>query len=228
MPALRRVRLRDGHPLLRGGANAFVPPALATIRVVPAGPAPRSPFGGPVVPRRALEEAAARLADWYRAGVLDAVGRLPLQPADPSFPDVTLSLAKDRRLFSRTLQLMVVADTAGDGPEADGALALRIRRLFRRHQLEWKGAAPPDGDRWRVAFVDAGLVRGAATMTNVRELRLGYASGEHRWSLRLVTLAGALIGTSPGAGIVVPLEPEDVDGLLQVLRAFVAGARGVV
>src|SRR5207237_10869207 len=98
-------------------------------------------------------------------------------------------------------------DTPYDGAEADGALALRIRRLCRRNQLEWKGAAPPDGDRWRVAFVDAGLVRGAATMTNVRELRLGYASGEHRWLLRLVTLAGALIGTSPGPGSAVPLQP---------------------
>ena len=63
-------------------------------------------------------------------------------------------------------------------------------------------------------------------MTNVRELRLSYTPAERRWRLRLLTLAGSLIGTSPGAGIVIPFEPEDVDGLVQILRAFVAGARG--
>ena len=40
------------------------------------------------------------------------------------------------------------------------------------------------------------------------------------WRLRLVTLAGAVIGTGPGAAIPVPLEPDDVKGLLAVLRAF--------
>jgi hypothetical protein len=62
-------------------------------------------------------------------------------------------------------------------------------------------------------------------MTNVRELVLSWSAAGRSWRLRLVTLAGALIGTSPGAAVAVPLEPEDVEGLLRILRAFRAGAK---
>lgn len=159
---------------------------------------------------------------------MEVPGRLRLVAHDPSLPTLTLSLERDRRLFSRTLQLVVAAEATGGGPDGDARLGLRARRLLHRDRLDWEGVAPPDAERWRTAFVDAGVVRGAATMTNVRELRLSYASEDGRWRLRLVTLAGALIGTSPGAGIIVPLEPDDVDGLMRVLRAFVAGPRAVV
>jgi len=192
---------------------------------VSSGSSPRSPFGGPLQPQRALEDAAARLAEWYRVSAFEN-GRVVLASDDTALPDAALSLEKDRRLFSRTFQLVVTAFAPGDGPAADAALALRARRVLRRDQLEWSGAEPPDGNRWVAAFVDAGLLSGAATMTNVRELRLSHERGQGRWSLRLVTLAGALIGTSPGSAIVVPLEPEDVDGLMQILRALPAGARG--
>ena len=63
-------------------------------------------------------------------------------------------------------------------------------------------------------------------MTNVRDLQLSWSASERTWRIRLVTLAGALIGTSPGAAITVPLEPEDVSGLLALLRGFVAAASG--
>jgi len=57
-------------------------------------------------------------------------------------------------------------------------------------------------------------------MTGIQDLRLTWSPDERRWTLRLQTLAGALVGTAPGSSIAVPLEPEDVDGLLQILRAF--------
>jgi len=58
------------------------------------------------------------------------------------------------------------------------------------------------------------------TMTGIQDVRLTWTPEERRWRLRLQTLAGALIGTAPGSSIAVPLEPDDVDGLLQILRAF--------
>jgi len=59
-------------------------------------------------------------------------------------------------------------------------------------------------------------------MTGIQELRLTWSPDERRWTLRLQTLAGALIGTAPGSSIAVPLEPDDVDGLLQILRALLS------
>jgi hypothetical protein len=138
---------------------------------------------------------------------------------------VTLSLERDRRLFSRTMQLVVEAHEAGAGPSADAALVMRARRMRRRFELEWR-SPPPDDDAARDRFVRAGLSEGARTMTNVQELVLSWSAANRSWRLRLVTLAGALIGTSPGAAVAVPLEPEDVDGLLVVLRAFRTGAAG--
>jgi hypothetical protein len=57
-------------------------------------------------------------------------------------------------------------------------------------------------------------------MTGIQDLQLAWAPEEGRWTLRLQTLAGALVGTAPGSSIAIPLEPDDVDGLLQILRAF--------
>ena len=57
-------------------------------------------------------------------------------------------------------------------------------------------------------------------MTGVQGLRLTWEPGDGRWTLRVHTLAGALIGTAPSSAIAVGFEPEDVDGLLRLLRAF--------
>jgi hypothetical protein len=183
------------------------------------GPSP----GSAASARETLEKVADRLSEWFRPQ--RAVGgSVPLVSASDALPDVELSLERDRRLFSRTMQLLVVARNAGDGPPEDAALALRARRILRRDQLDWRGVSPPDGDALTERFVQAGVVDGVRTMTNVRELELSWSASERWWRLRLLTLAGALIGTSPGAAVAVPLEPEDVEGLLMVLRAFRAGS----
>ena len=75
-------------------------------------------------------------------------------------------------------------------------------------------------------FERAGIMDGIRRMTNVRELSLAWSAGERRWRLRLITLAGALIGTSPLTSVAVPLEPDDGEGLILILRAFLAGAAG--
>lgn len=185
---------------------------------------PASPFGRPPAPRDALDALARRLAEWYRP---EPAGRtsVRLQADDDDLPDVTLEFERERRLFSRTMQLVATASVAGvAGPAEDGVIDLRTRRLLRRGQLEWREPAP-QGDDAALRFADAGVSRGAETMTNVRELTIAWSSADRRWTLRLVTLAGALIGTAPGSAIPIGLEPEDVDGLLAVLRAFVRGAR---
>ena len=68
------------------------------------------------------------------------------------------------------------------------------------------------------------MTNGASTMTGIRTLELSWRPEQHKWSLRLETLAGALIGTAPGSALVVGLEQEDRDGLFQVLRAFLRAA----
>jgi hypothetical protein len=186
----------------------------------------RSPFGSPTSPQRALEAVGERLSEWYRAEPFAIGGRLELRAADDELPDVTLSLERDRRLFSRTLQLAVEASAIGSGPAADAALALRTRTFLRRYRFDWREPVGAGAGGVIEGFLGAGLERGVSTMTNVRELTLRWSQDERRWRLRLVTLAGALIGTSPGAAIAIPLEAEDVDGLLTILRALVRGARG--
>jgi hypothetical protein len=141
---------------------------------------------------------------------------------DPTdgLPEARLSLARDRRLFSRTLALVVRAEVHGAGPEQGGLLRFHQARLRRRGELRWE---PPTETpiAWVERFVEAGLVAGAATMTNVGSLTVLRTPETSSWKLELRTLAGALIGTGPGSSVAIPLEPEDVEGLLAVLRALV-------
>lgn len=188
--------------------------------------APVSPFGSPVPPGEALSAVGNHLAEWYRAIPGTDGRRVRLLAAATDLPDATLSFERERRLFSRTRQLLVESEAPGHGPSGDGTLVVRARRLRRRFDVEWLGSTAEGRGESRHAFLAAGLAAGAQTMTNVRELSCGWSASERRWRLRLVTLAGALIGTSPVAAVAVPLEPEDVDGLLAVLRAFKAGAAG--
>jgi hypothetical protein len=176
-------------------------------------------FGSPVSPRESLQAVGDQLADWFephRAGE----SSLRLRAVSEDLPAVTLSYQRERRLFSRTLQLVVEAPQRGTGPSKDAAFGMRARRLRKRWKLEWS-APPPSGEEGILdQFVHAGLSEGAHTMTNVRELGVSWSLARQEWTLRLVTLAGALIGTSPGAWITVPLEPEDLRGLLGILRGF--------
>ena len=162
---------------------------------------------------------AVQLTEWFDP---QRVGdsSLRLHAVSDGLPDIALSYQRDRRLFSRTLQLVIEAQVSGPGPSGDARIAARARRLRRRLDLEWVGSLPPGEEGTRDRFVRAGLSAGARTMTNVRELVVSWSAAEAMWRLRLVTLAGAVIGTAPGAAIPVPLEPDDVNGLLAVLRAF--------
>lgn len=184
-------------------------------------------FGSPTSPQQALGSVGDRLSEWFQPQPAPATGAsLLLVSATDDLPDVGLSLERDRRLFSRTMQLVVEAHEPGAGPSTDAAVVMRTRRMQHRFELEGRSPSRPDGDVARDRFARAGLTEGARTMTSVVELALAWSPADRHWRLRLVTLAGALIGTSPGAAVAVPLEPEDVEGLLVVLRAFKAGAAG--
>ena len=119
-------------------------------------------------------------------------------------------------MFSRTWPLVVDAVEDGLGPPTKTSLRLHRPRL--RGSPRLRGA--PDLDPWARRFADAGLLAGARTMTGIQDLRLAWTPEDRRWRLRLQTLAGALVGTAPGSSIAVPLEPDDIDGLLRILRAF--------
>jgi hypothetical protein len=176
------------------------------------------PFGSKAGPAEALAAVAASLDRWYRAVPTERPATLRLESGSPDLPDVLLGLVPERRLFSRTLALAVTAEVAGTGPDRDVHLALSPLRPFaRRRRLVGHGADP---------FERAGLMGGVPRMTNVRELRLDWSADARRWRLELTTLAGALIGTSPMTSVAVPLEPDDVEGLVEILRAFRAAAGG--
>ena len=168
-------------------------------------------------PAEAVATAAAALAPPFRVAVPPSSGRVRLESQDPGLPDVDLSLVRDGRLFSRTWPLVV--DAVGEGPGPPRPTSLRLHRPRVRGSPRLTG--PPSSGPWAGRFEEAGLVAGAMTMTGIQDLRLTWTPDERRWWLRLQTLAGALIGTAPGSSIAVPLEPDDVDGLLQILRAFV-------
>jgi hypothetical protein len=175
-------------------------------------------------PQEALAAVAARLREWYRTSP-EPGAAVRLDPVAGELPTVWLSLQREQRLFSRTLPLLVTADASGDGPPGDSRMAMRRRRVRRRFELGWVEGPPSTGAATALQRF-AGLAEGAATMTNVRELEVAWTVSDRRWRLRVETLAGALIGTSPGHAVAVPLEPEDVEGLLQILRAFARGASG--
>jgi hypothetical protein len=182
------------------------------------------PFGSRPGPGEALAAVASSLERWYRPVAAEKPATLRLEAGSTDLPDLLLRLAPDRRLFSRTLALAVAAEELGIGPDHDLQLRLTpIRPLRHRRRLVAEGGGAVEGGQ---VFEDAGLLRGVQRMTNVRELRLGWSADERRWRLGLTTLAGALIGTSPMTSVAVPLEPEDVEGLVEIARAFRAGAKG--
>lgn len=169
-------------------------------------------------PVEAVVRAAAALAPSFRVAFPPSSGRARLESEDPGLPDVELFLVRDGRLFSRTWPLVITAAREGPGPPAPTSLRLHLPRLRGSPRLTGPVASGP----WAGRFAEAGLVAGATTMTGIQDLRLTWSPDERRWQLRLQTLAGALVGTAPGSSIAVPLEPEDVDGLLRILRGFLS------
>lgn len=177
------------------------------------------PFGSSMSPQQAVVKASVELAPSYRPGLPGQT--MQMESQDPELPDITIGLRKERRMFSRSWPLVIESHLEGSGPEQPLKLRYR-RRPFRRPQgLEAVGAGPPaDGAEWARRFEEASLLEGASEMTSVQDLSVAWSPPDGRWHLRLQTLAGSMIGTAPGSSIAVPFEPDDIRGLLKVLRAF--------
>jgi hypothetical protein len=180
----------------------------------------------------ALADAADALSPPYRlvpSGVRDMV--LLHDDAD-ALPELRLSLQRERRLFSRTMAMVFSSSVGGVGPRHDGEAELRKSAIGRPSTLRWRSAPDPsrlgarDGDGAIERFQRAGLLDGVARMTSVQRLTIGWGASESTWRLRLESLAGAIIGTGPSLPTAVPLEDDDVQGLLQILRALTAATRG--
>jgi hypothetical protein len=175
---------------------------------------------GQATPLQALRQAAASLAPPYEVTDSDA-SHVALDTSDVALPALTLRLQKERRLFSRTFALVVEASAPGDRPEGDASALLRWKGLRRRPALV---AGDPAGEAWVDRLEGSGLLEGVRTMTNVESLEARWDATRGLAVLRMTTLAGALIGTTPGSAVAVPLEPDDVEGLLRILRGLARAA----
>src|SRR5436305_1623091 len=83
---------------------------------------------------------------------------------------------------------------AADGPAAPGPSEYRPPGALHEPPLRWVGKPGADHRSWVERFERAGLVEGAATMTNVQHLAVLWKAERRTWLLQLSTLAGALIG----------------------------------
>jgi hypothetical protein len=147
-----------------------------------------SPFGAAAGPAAALAKAASALASFYGVDEeLASKSRAHLRSVDPELPDVVLSMVRERRLFSRTLPLVVEAGVAGTGPDRPVTLRLRRRRLRRESALQPVGGTAPEASKWVDRFAGAGVLEGATTMTGVQDLRLWWDPAGEEWNLLLQT-----------------------------------------
>jgi hypothetical protein len=170
-------------------------------------------------PAQALDQAATALSPPYRVVSRSGSSPAKLLADDPDIPDLEVRLEREPGLFSRTFSLSVSARVEGAGPNGDLTLRLARRGLRRAMVLRAEPASANAAD-WSARFEQDGLLTSALAMTSVLELTIQWEARRHAWRLRLRTLAGSLIGTSPSTWVAVPFEPEDLSGLFGVLRAF--------
>jgi hypothetical protein len=185
----------------------------------------RSGPGSTIPVERALAAVATQLRP-HLVPTVPAGKSLRLRDRGGDLPEVVLGLRRERRLFSRTFPLTLDAQEIGPGPPSGGLVELHKARWGHRTQLRWRTPVPPKGEWWLERLEGTGLIRGAQQMTSVQVMTLAWESADHRWKLHMETLAGAVIASGPLMPILVPLEPDDVEGILTVLRSFVATCRG--
>ena len=153
----------------------------------------------------ALARAAGSLCPPFEVASREPLQGVRLRDPSSALPEIVLRLEKEHRLFSRTLFLVVEAEVASRGPSQQGVAELHRGRFGRRSSLRWEPAGQGEEQAWCLRFAEAGVIRGAEAMTNIQRLVLRWVPAEGTWRLRVETLAGALIGTSPGASVAVPM-----------------------
>src|SRR5438128_707607 len=121
--------------------------------------APRPIFGSPISRKASLQAVSVQLSDWFDPHLVRN-SSIELRAVVADLPDLKLSYQRDRRLFSRTLQLVVEASMSGLGPSDDATLAMRTQKLRRRWELEWSGPNAEGRESVPDRFTRAGLVEG--------------------------------------------------------------------
>ena len=174
-----------------------------------------------------LDAAARKFCPPYRLDEVAPSGlRIRLRDPDALRPDLILRHRFERRFFLRANYLVAEADVPGTGPAEDGELRFRFRgRLGRQHaSLRWHRPIE-EGTEWTDRLEEP-LLRGIERVQAVEAFRILWSAGDRRWHLYLETLSGSMLGgfMSP-LPIPVPIDQEEVDGIIAIVDALAATGR---
>lgn len=171
-----------------------------------------------------LRDAALRFCPPYE--LLDeAKGRLRIKLRDPQGerPDLSLSHRNERRMFLKANYLHIGCTVPGDGPRADGQIAIKFRGWFsnQRADLAWTNEVP-DGEAWLRRLRDP-LVGAVGTIQAVQLLRIDWSARRGTWRIDLETLSGSMMsGITAVLPIAVPFDAEEATGVIAVIDALAA------
>jgi hypothetical protein len=171
-----------------------------------------------------LRDAARRFEPQYEvAEQSDSELRIRLHDPAGRRPDVVLRHRHERRLFFRANYLVVLADVPGAGPTENGELRFRFRGPLARQKasLRWKDDVP-NGAVWTDRLQDP-LLEALRSIEAVESLRIRWHARSRTWHLDLKTVSGSMVGGFMTAmPIAVPLEPEEVRGIVAMVDALAA------
>jgi hypothetical protein len=171
-----------------------------------------------------LRSAALRFRPHYEV-VDQSEGALRVRLRDPNGrrPDIVVRHRHDRRLFFRANYLVVEAEVPGGGPSSDGELRFRFRGPFSRQRASLRWRTPvPGGEEWTARLQDP-LVEAVGSIEAVESLSIRWRARSRTWRLELTTLSGSMVGGFMTAmPIAIPLEPDEVTGILGLVDALAA------
>jgi hypothetical protein len=171
-----------------------------------------------------LDAAARRFCPPYR---LEEVARsgLRIRLRDPVGirPDLTLRHRFERRFFLRANYLVAEADVPGAGPPEDGELSFRFRGRLSGQRASFRWRRPVKGGSEWADRLEEPLLHGIERVQAVEVFRILWSAGERQWHLYLETLSGSMLGgfMSP-LPIPVPIDQEEVDGIIAIVDALAA------
>jgi hypothetical protein len=171
-----------------------------------------------------LKGVAAKFCPPYRVREVETSAlSIKLEDPDGRRPDLILRHRHERRLFFQANYLVAESSIPGEGPELDGDLAFRFRGPIARQRARLRWRRPvPDGDRWTERLHDP-LLGSVGDVGGIESLQIHWNARRRLWQLRLKTLSGSMVGgfmiLMP---IPVPIEPQEVRGIIRMIDALAA------